>query len=179
MYRKAHWKVYKVSVWEEWWRQPQSSEFVLFQTLIIGIYQLHWSLEYMYIHKTTINLFFRASAIILKNISQYCRMYNNRIYIEKFYCTYILSITSVTSCPVKLIRATHKLYISTNLDFIRSTAASAVLGPSVCVFPQHAYTTHDLRYKNRYPLVSWQLDVQQHKASTCPNIKENKEVFKY
>lgn len=87
----------------------------------------------MYIHKTTINLFFRASAIVLKNISQYCHMYNNRIYIEKFYCTYILSITSVVSCPAELTRDTHKLYISTNLDFMRSTAASAVPGPSVCV----------------------------------------------
>lgn len=57
----------------------------------------------MYIHITTINLFWGgASAIILKNISQYYCMYSNRIYIEKFYCTYILSIASVTTCPLSL-----------------------------------------------------------------------------
>lgn len=41
-------------------------------------------------------------------------MYSNRIYIEKFYCTYILSITSVTSyhqCH-QAHRDTHALSVS-------------------------------------------------------------------
>lgn len=130
-----------------------------FQTLIIDIYQLHWSLEYMYIHKTTINLF-GASAIILKNISQYCCMYNNRIYIEKFYCTYILSITSVASYPQRHQapkRYSRTVYISNNLRFnsIQSTAACSVPGPSVSVrFLKYVHTTDDLTYKNRCCLVS-------------------------
>lgn len=167
MYRKAHWKVYKVFIWEdssqERWRRPQSNGFVLFQTLIIDIYQLHWSLEYMYIHKTTINLL-GVSAIILKNISQYCCMYNNRIYIEKFYCTYILSITSVTSYPQRHSSSQEILtcrYRSNDLMFnsIQSTAAYSV--PSVSVrFLKYVHTTDDLTYKNRCCLVSWQLDVQ-------------------
>lgn len=109
----------------------------------------------MYIHKTTINLF-GASAIILKNISQYCCMYNNRIYIEKFYCTHILSITSVTSYPQRHQAHTHILYISNlRLVSIQSTAADAVPGPSVSVrFLKYVHTTDDLTYKNRCCLVS-------------------------
>lgn len=108
--------------------------------------------------------FFGASSIILKNISQYCCMYSNRIYIEKFYCTYILSITSVTSYPQchQAHRDTHILYMSNlRLISIQSTAAYAGPGPSVLVrFLKYVHTTDDLTYKNRCCLVSGQLDVQ-------------------
>lgn len=141
MYRKAHWKVYKVFIWEdssqERWRRPQSNGFVLFQTLIIDIYQLHWSLEYMYIHKTTINLL-GVSAIIFKNISQYCCMYNNRIYIEKFYCTYILSITSVTSYPQR--HQAHKRYSRAVTDLMTSCSTPyKVQQPIQCLLSRYGF----------------------------------------
>lgn len=60
------------------------------------------NIDYRYLSITSISgvhvytqnndkIIFRGSAIILKNISQYRCMYSNRIYIEKFYCTYISS----------------------------------------------------------------------------------------
>lgn len=97
-----------------------------------------------------------VSAIILKNISQYCHMYNNRIYIEKFYCTYILRITSVTTYPLclRLETDTHVLNILTSGAF-SIQAAAAVPGPSVSVrFLKYVHTTDDLTYKNRCCLVS-------------------------
>lgn len=85
-------------------------------------------------------------------------MYNNRIYIEKFYCTYILCITSVTSYPPcdQAHRDTHILYMSNLRSVsIQSTAAYAGPGPSVLVcFPKYVHTTDDLTYKNRCCLVS-------------------------
>lgn len=170
MYRKAHWKVYKVFIWEdsksrtvetatvEWICPFSNTDYrYLSITLISGVH--------VYTQNNDKPLL-GASAIILKNISQYCCMYNNRIYIEKFYCTYILSITSVTSYPRR--HWAHERYSHTLIyltsgpspDKVQQPMRS-VPGPSVSArFLKYVHTTDDLTYKNRCCLVSWQLDVQ-------------------
>lgn len=81
-------------------------------------------------------------------------MYNNRIYIEKFYCTYILRITSVSTRLLRLEPDNHTLNILTS-GCISIQAAPAVPGPSVSVrFLKYVHTTDDLTYKNRCCLVS-------------------------